>query len=571
MREITAELTARIAKHLQTIYGERGNELLPQIVQLVGDYADRIPSSRGPLWSERDMALITYGDQISEPSQPTLDTLRRFLSERRLEELFSIVHILPFCPYSSDDGFSVIDFRQVDSRLGDWPQLRQLSQHVDLMYDLVLNHISQQSEWFQRYLQGDPRYANWFIAVDPSTDLSQVTRPRSHPLLTPFATPQGERFVWTTFSADQIDLNYAEPAVLLEMLDILLMYAAHGARVIRLDAIAFLWKQIGTTCLHLPQTHAAVKLFRAALEAAAPHVLVLTETNVPHTENISYFGDGDEAHLVYNFSLPPLLFDAYVHGEATPLRNWLSALDAPRPGTTWFNFTASHDGIGVRPLEGLVDRDRRQRLVDATRQRGGEVGMRKLPSGELSPYELNITWRDAMRTPGGDDPYLVQRMLASQAFMLALQGLPATYFHALAGTPNDIEGRQQSGQPRSINRRKYHLGELNGLLSGDAIQSAIFRGYCELLALRKRQPAFHPDARQRVLETANPSVVAFERTSLDNDQSIIVAANFATSPQTWDSGNCDVSRGCHDLIADSEFDTAQPTLEPCQIVWLTTS
>ena len=563
-----AESAARIGNHLRTIYGDRADDLLPAVQQVVDRYTGRFPSRPEPLWCERDVALITYGDQVFEENRPTLASLRQFLVDHCLNDAFSIVHILPFCPYSSDDGFSVIDFRQIDQRLGDWSDLRQLGEHVDLMYDLVLNHISQHSEWFQGYLRGDDKFANWFHDIDPALDLSQVTRPRSHPLLTAFRTEAGQCHTWTTFSADQIDLNYTEPTLLLEMVDILLTYVANGARVIRLDAIAFLWKAIGTTCLHLEQTHAVVKLFRSVLEIVAPHVLLLTETNVPHSENISYFGDGDEAHMVYNFSLPPLLFDAYVNGDPSPLRSWLSRLEAPRPGTTWFNFTASHDGIGVRPLEGLVAQERLERLVQATRERGGEVSMRQMPSGELRPYELNITWRDAMRTPGPNDPLQVRRLLASQAFMLALQGVPAAYFHTLVGTPNDIRGMRESGHARRINRRKYGFEELGELVANDPAQSAIFDGYCQLLAIRKRQPAFHPDGAQRVLEGGDAAVVAFERTSPNREQTIVVVANFADTAKRVPAELVSAHGLRRDLIEGQEIAASQLTLQPCQIVWL---
>ena len=560
----------RIQKLLQMVYPNRSMELVPKIAALMEQHSD-LPGKDSPaeqLWSERDVVLITYGDQVSEPDRPTLATLDRFLSEYELDQAFSIVHFLPFCPYSSDDGFSVIDFRQIDERLGDWSDLRQIARRTDLMYDLVLNHVSQHSEWFQKFLAGDSRFSNWFHVVDPAEDLSQVTRPRSHPLLTPFQTSQGQRHIWTTFSDDQIDLNYGEPAVLLEMLDILLTYVARGARVIRLDAIAFLWKEIGTTCLHLKQTHAVVKLCRAVLDEVAPHVLLLTETNVPHIENVSYFGDGDEAHMVYNFSLPPLLFDACVNEDATPLKTWLSGLESPTPGTTWFNFTASHDGIGVRPLEGLVDDARFERLTESTRERGGLVSMRRLADGSQRPYELNITWCDAMRTPGGEDGHHLRRMLASQAFMLALQGVPAVYFHSLTGTPNDRAGVEQSGHARRINRRKFDFGELAGLLASNEEQSAIFNGYRKLLMLRRQQPAFHPDSLQRVIDVSDPALVAFERDDRRSGQRLLVVANFAGSPREFSVADSGPFASCRDLLDDTRFTAGSITLGPCQIRWL---
>ena len=157
------------------------------------------------------------------------------------------IHLLPFYPYSSDDGFSVIDYKQVNPALGTWDDVARVGQNFHLMFDGVINHISAQSAWFKAFLQDDPKYRDYFIVVEGEPDLSQVVRPRTLPLLTEFTTPSGAKKVWTTFSADQIDLNYANPEVLLDIIDVLLFYVAHGAELIRLDAIAYLWKEIGTT------------------------------------------------------------------------------------------------------------------------------------------------------------------------------------------------------------------------------------------------------------------------------------------------------------------------------------
>ncbi len=564
MSNSSAEGASKLENLLTAIYGGAASDILPQIMRLVEKYRPETPPEPRPMWDETDITLITYGDQISHPGEASLDTLGRFISQYDLAEGLSIVHILPFCPYSSDDGFSVIDFRAIDAHLGDWPNLEKLAEQVDLMYDLVLNHVSQHSDWFQGYLQGEEKYQGWFHAVDPSLDLSAVTRPRSHPLLTTFTAADGsDRAIWTTFSADQIDLNYSDPGLLLEMLDILLMYVDRGARIVRLDAIAFLWKEIGTTCLHLEKTHLVVKLMRCVVEMVAPQAILLTETNVPHPENISYFGDGDEAHMVYNFSLPPLLFDAYVQNEATPLADWLTNLQPPGAGKTWFNFTASHDGIGVRPLEGLVEGERFEQLVQATRDRGGKVSMRVLPNGDLRPYELNITWRAAMWDDDAEVDLNITRMLASQAFMLAVQGVPAPYFHSLVGSPNDIAGMKESGHNRRINRKKYTFEELTAELDKDTVQAAIFKQYQHLLKTRRGQKAFHPDATQRVVPTGNPAAVAFERTSVDGGQKILVVANFASTPVQL----TELPAG-RDLISGEQVDLTSTPLAPCQIVWL---
>ena len=277
---------------LDFLYGPQQGEIT---ARLVAERVDRFRAERQVReirsFDHTDSILITYGDQFRQEGLPPLRTLEAFCDEF-LQGLVPGVHILPFFPYSSDDGFSIIDYRQVDPNLGSWVEVERIARRYRLMADAVLNHCSREHAWFKAFLRGDPAYRDYFITVDPTEDLSQVVRPRALPLLTSFQTSHGEQHVWTTFSADQVDLNYANPDVLLEIVDVLLGYLAHGAQAIRLDAIAYLWKEIGTSCIHLPQTHRAVQFFRLLLDAAAPGAVLITETNVPHQDNVAYFGDG---------------------------------------------------------------------------------------------------------------------------------------------------------------------------------------------------------------------------------------------------------------------------------------
>lgn len=555
------ELGDRIRRRLEALYADEAAAVLRRLEALVDRFETTPPDDSAARWSERDVVLITYADQIRDESGTPLEALRRFLVDRGLTDALSIVHLLPFFPYSSDDGFAVIDYRQVDPDCGSWEDVAALHESFDLMYDLVLNHCSQRHEWFQRYLRCERPFDRYFIDVDPAVDLSGVTRPRSTPLLTPFETAAGVKHVWTTFSADQVDLNYAHPDVLIEMMDVFLDYVRRGARIVRLDAIAYLWKELGTPCIHLPQTHTVVKLMRNLLDAVAPGTILLTETNVPHEENVSYFGDGDEAHMVYQFSLPPLLLEAMLSGDAETLSRWLRDAPGFRPGTTVLNFTASHDGIGVRPLEGLIPAERFDRLVGAVRQRGGHVSTRRRPDGTDSPYELNITYFSALAPENRDDVDLhVRRFLTTQAVMLTLQGMPAVYFHSLVGTPNDDEGVADTGRARTINRRKFGRAELDALLSdASSPQRRVFDGYRELLRVRRSQPAFHPDAPQAVIDTGNPAVVAFTRGDAEYGPPVLVAANFSEAEQTIEvdprfssnllNGRCSVEAGRLTLCA----------------------
>ncbi len=359
----------KLKNHFEIIYGESMVEECMKRVRLHASKYNLWPAeeiSFHDVWTHEDHILITYGDMIQPKMGEPVSKLRKqhdFLKSH-LKSTVSTVHILPFFPSSSDDGFSVIDYRRVDEQLGGWDDIRELSKDFRLMGDLVINHISRYSEWFKKYLENQEPYKDFFIEVDPETDLSDVVRPRSTALLTPVHTTNGEKFVWSTFSDDQIDVNFANPDVLFEYLDIFFFYLSKGLSIIRLDAVAFLWKEIGTSCIHLEQTHEIVKLFRTLLDCFEPDATIITETNVPHKENISYFGDGDETHMVYQFSLPPLLLHAILTENAKYMTEWVKSLDILPDNCTYFNFTSSHDGIGVRPLEGLVPQEEFDWLVE---------------------------------------------------------------------------------------------------------------------------------------------------------------------------------------------------------------
>ena len=580
---LPAEIMQRIGERLAYLYGE---DLKPRLLERIALFAGRYGldtcpegACEGPLWDQTDAILITYGDMVRREGEAPLAVLHRFL-DAHLQDAISGVHVLPFFPYSSDDGFSVIDFRQVDPALGDWDQIRALGKRYRLMVDLVLNHCSRESAWFRNYTNGIAPERDYFIEVDPdeASGLDQVVRPRSLPLLTPTQTAYGERHLWTTFSSDQIDLNYANQDVLFEILDILLLYIYKGARIVRLDAIAYLWKELGTPCIHLPQTHQVVKLMRDLLEMLAPGVILLTETNVPHAENIAYFGDGDEARMVYQFSLPPLLLHALHTGNARYLHQWAAELAPPPPGCTWFNFTASHDGIGVRPLEGLIPPEELDALVTAVERRGGRVSTRTDASGREVPYELNITYFDALSDPGqAESERHIARFLCSQAIMLGLQGIPGIYFNSLVGGRNNQVGFRHTGRPRTLNRQKWDEAQLTQRLADTTgAGGRVFKQYRHLLQLRRAHSAFHPDAPQQVLDL-DEALFGFVRTAPDGGERLIALHNLSDRPQDLDLASrypdfagpvwCELIQGQR-LQGDAG---ARLHLAPYQTLWLTTA
>jgi len=575
VKHVSSAKLKTIRKRLANLYGvEEADTLLDRFFHMIGRYGVGVNRTNlsSKVISQKDAVLITYADMVSDGKAHPFSTLKEFCTAR-LKGAFSAIHILPFYPWTSDDGFSVVDYREVDKRYGNWDDVSRLSEEFELMFDLVLNHCSSKSPWFREYVSGIEPGSNYILEGDEEADLSSVVRPRASPLLTPYQTRKGERHVWTTFSADQVDLDWTSPDLLFEFLDIIMFYASLGCRILRLDAVAFLWKEIGTNCLHLPKTHEVIKLIRNFIEVVAPEVLILTETNVPHQENISYFGKGDEAHAVYQFSLPPLLLHGLLKGTAKHVTNWAAHLSPPPKGCHFLNFTASHDGIGVRPLEGILDTDEILSLADEVRGNGGHVSMRKLEDGSEFPYELNATYYGALSHK--KDPELgKKRFLCSQAVALAMKGIPAVYFHSLCATPNYTEGVKETGHNRTINRKKWKSEELVTLLEDEESNSGeIFEWYTRVLRRRASCPAFHPDASQKVIELGD-EIFAFERRSLDGSQVIICLFNFlpheVKSNQKQTLASYLSNGSVKDLISGGEFsfDNESFALRPYQALWL---
>lgn len=530
----------------------------------------RRPSNN--LWSEADAMVITYGNTISDGSHKPLDLLHDFL-ERNLKGAVNGVHILPFFPYTSDDGFAVTDYYKVDASLGDWPDIRRIGKDFHLMSDMVLNHVSSQGAWFNDYLQGKAPYDRFFKEASPEDDLSDVVRPRTTPLLREVDTASGPRHVWCTFSHDQVDLDFHNPEVLLEIIRILRFHIDQGVRTIRLDAVAFIWKEIGSPSIHLPQTHAIVKLMRVLADFAQEKVILLTETNVPKTENLSYFGRRDEAHMVYNFPLPPLVLHALLSGNVRYLRRWLRAMPPAPLGCAYFNFTASHDGIGMRPVEGILPTEEIAQIIDTVEEVGGLVSMRALAGGGQSVYEINCAYFDAMtKTFDGEDTLKIERFLCSQSIVMSLEGMPAFYLHSMIGTPNDHEAVTRRGMNRAINRHRWHYPALQDRLADpESDQARVLGELTRRLKIRARQAAFHPNATQLTLQL-DEQLLGVWRQSLDRRQSIFALHNVSAAAVDLDAYalNLIEDEEWYDLLSGEPIDAdGMIPMAPYQVRWIT--
>jgi len=568
------ELHTRVTEHLNQIYPEiKVDEFASKLIETMGlDKGYSEPARHKNHWSERDVAVITYADTFKREDEVPLKTLKQFLIQH-LKETISIVHVLPFFPYSSDDGFSVIDYTLVNDAHGDWDDIEAIANEFKLMSDLVINHCSSRGRWFEQLKLDKEPGKHYFFQANPVDDLSMVVRPRTNPLLKEVATTNGNRYVWCTFSHDQVDLDFSNPNVLLEFIKIIRLYLERGVKVFRLDAIAFLWKKVGTNCINLPETHEIVRLMRTLIEHHTNDAIIITETNIPNRENLSYFGNANEAHMVYNFPLPPLLLHTLLTGSSKHLKTWLMSMPPAMMGTTYFNFIASHDGIGLRPVEGLLSEDEIRSLVATEESFGACVSWRALDDGQNKPYEINITLYDALKgtEKNGTDKWQRQRFICAHTIMLALEGVPAFYIHSVLATKNDYEKYKNTNNNRAINRHNWDIDYLEKLLQSDTHHAIVFNELKHIVAIRKSQPAFHPNATQFTLQLGD-AICGVWRQSLNREQSIFAISNVTDQEQQimLSDINLIITDKWVDLLTDDmiDDDQAELFLKPYQTVWL---
>ncbi len=578
MSEIMDHLKQKVAHHLSVIYSDVTLDIttdtladeVMSIMRLDSEVCN--PVAHQNHWSQEDVILITYGDSIKTENQPPLQTLHGFLQDY-CKDVVTSVHILPFFPYSSDDGFSVINFSAVNESLGDWQDISSISDDYHLMADLVINHCSSRSLWFENFKLGREPGLDYFVTADPKDDIEQVVRPRTSPLLRETQTNEGIKHVWCTFSHDQVDLNFKNPEVLKEFIAIIRLYLDKGVKIFRLDAVAFLWKKLGTRCINLDQTHEVVRLIRTLVEHSSEHAMLITETNIPNRENLTYFGNANEAHCIYNFSLPPLLVNTLVTGNCKYLKQWMMSMPPAQNGTAYFNFIASHDGIGLRPAEGLLKDEELNTLINTMQSFGGRISWRATNGGVNKAYEINIALIDALQgTVKGPDKWGIDRFICAHAIMLSLEGIPGIYIHSLLGTGNDYEKVKHTNHNRSINRHQWDYEELVNQLGQEWTQHAqTYSRLKHLIKLRAEQPAFHPNATQFTLHLGD-QMFGFWRQSMDRRQSIFCINNISDEVinlSLSDINLISTDNWC-DLITGTVYDSIELGIEvqPYQTLWI---
>ena len=580
MSELDSKLD-ELRLSLREIYSEHSeqeiNSVWSQLLQILDQVRDMRVNDEfeiESIWDSSSVVLITYPDSIYRKDESTLKTLTEFV-KNRLGGLSSVIHVLPFLPSTSDGGFAVSNHEKIDDTFGNWNDLKDLSSKHKIMADLVLNHVSSSHPWVHQFIKSEDSGPSYIVSPSETNVWENVIRPRNTSLFTNINTKQGFKSVWTTFGPDQIDVDWRNPHIFLEFLKLLVRYITNGADWIRLDAIAFIWKEPYTTCLHLDPVHSIVKLLNKCLKIIKPSAVLITETNVPEKENLSYLIEGNEANLAYNFTLPPLLLEAIYTGKTDLLKSWLSTWKELPRHTSLLNFTSSHDGIGLRALEGIMDDQRIHNLLVESEKRGGLVSHRRLSNGDDQPYELNISWWSAMSNEGSDNTvFQFERFLLSQLFTLSIKGVPAFYLPSVLASPNDIDSFRKTGQRRDLNREKFEANQLLDVLKNfDSPASKNISYLTHIVKVRSRLKAFHPEASMKCISTNIANCIILQR-GLDEDSVYVIcnmSSNFlCISPLNQiNSLELTPEKRLLDNITGSYFNTDTFKLNPYQVVWLT--
>ncbi len=570
----------KIDKLLKTIYSnnttEEINFISNQLLQILDDFSEKSAYEEirdKERWNESHSVLITYADSIYKNGEATLKTLSELLS-KHFGSLSKVVHILPFLKSTSDGGFAVSSYDSLEEKFGVWDDLKSISKNHDLMADLVLNHVSSSHPWVQQFIKSqEPGISNVF-SPKQNLDWSNVVRPRSSSLFSQINTEDGPKQVWTTFGPDQIDLNWHNPKMTLEFLNLIITYLSNGIKWLRLDAVGFIWKESGTTCLHLPKAHSIVKLLRVLLNNLLDEGVLITETNVPQKENLSYLITDDEAHMAYNFPLPPLLLEAIITSRADILNSWIFDWPELPDDTTLFNFTASHDGVGLRALEGLMNEQRIKNLLINCEKRGGLVSHRRLSNGVDKPYELNISWWSAMEDSSRDAKrFQYERFILSQLLVMALKGVPAFYLPALLASENDIKSFSMTGQRRDLNREKFKSENLLAVLNNpESNANKNLKYLCNAMDIRSKLKQFHPCSVMKCLSKGRSDIVVIKRSK--GHETVFAIHNMTENKINYQLNDEDLPKiidndfNTHDFLTSTKYNYKNISLDPFQVIWL---
>ncbi len=526
----------KISSILKTIYKPSLNErdidhLKDQIIQIIKKF-NQNNSKKKLTISEKTSLVICYGDNINSNQKNSIQVFQNFF-KKNLKKYFNAIHFLPFYPSSSDSGFAVKDHYKIEKRIGSWSDIKKISKSSHVMADIVINHSSARGLWFKNFLKKKRPGKDYFLTVNSKFNTTKVVRPRDHKLLKKIDIFRKSDYLWRTFSTDQIDLDFKNPSVLLRFIKIMVHLVSNGVTIFRLDAIAYLWKKNGTNCINLKQTHEIVKLLRLISNLLNVETIIITETNLPEKENLSYFGKNDEANWIYNFSLPPLLIHAFLFENSSYLNKWSKKLPNAKFQNSYLNFIASHDGIGIRPTEGILNKESLNDFLKRLKKNGSKFSYRKVQNKSKKVYEANITVYDALKKSNTDPngKFFLERYIAAHAIMISFEGIPAVYFNSLFGKANDEAKYVITGNNRDVNRYKWSHKNITKKLSDKTSKQSIFyQNLGKLLEIKRKQKAFHPNAKRLNINLGS-KLFCFKRISLDKKQTIISITNCSSVDQ----------------------------------------
>ncbi len=563
----------KISSILRNIYKPSLNEkdidhLKNQIIQIIKKF-NQNNSKKKLAISEKTSLVICYGDNINSNQKSSIKVFQNFF-KKNLKKYFNAIHFLPFYPSSSDSGFAVKDHYKIEKRIGNWSDIKKISKNNHVMADIVINHSSARGLWFKNFLKKKRPGKDYFLTVNSKFNTSKVVRPRDHKLLKKIDIFNKSDYIWRTFSADQIDLDFNNPSVLLRFIKIMVHLVSNGVTIFRLDAIAYLWKKNGTNCINLKQTHEIVKLLRLISNLLNVETIIITETNLPEKENLSYFGKNDEANWIYNFSLPPLLIHAFLFENSSYLNKWSKNLPNTKFQNSYLNFIASHDGIGMRPTEGILNKRSLNNFLKRLKKNGSKFSYRKVQNKSRKVYEANITVFDALKKSDTDPngKFFLERYISAHAIMISFEGIPAIYFNSLFGKSNDEAKYVITGNNRDVNRFKWSYDNIiKKLKDKNSKQSIFFQNLGKLLEIKRKQKAFHPNAKRLNINLGS-KIFCYERISLDKKQTIICITNLSTKLQ-YIKINKNLIK-YRDLLGRKIFFTFDKKikLNPCQTIWL---
>lgn len=618
------QLKERLKLALQAVYGDSSATIYEKVVAIAEDFSKRRANSQGNGFkslSQKDMALICYADHVVSTEFSPIQTLGKVLKEYGISDKLPITHILPFYPWDTDRGFSVKDYYSVNPGYGTWEDIKELGTYTKLMFDFVANHASIENPLVQKALISDhisPEdseckeylpYKDFVISYTednkPSEeDLKQLSRPRNFPVLTKYRVVKndenrkvailgekkeeenvlGEGYVWTTFSRAklddgseetcQIDINYNNPNVFVESVKILLFYVEQSAKLVRLDAIGYIWKKIGSSSLHEPECHKILEALGSVLRIAAPEVITISEVNEPQVNAFTYIGNKEhpEADLAYQFSHFPLAVHAVLTEQSNFYQEWLKTISVF--GAHQFTTVlGSHDGIGMKPARGLLPEEELERLCKIlVEEHQGKPNFAVLPGGKKIIYEVCATPWCIINNPHTNENFdtQLQRYLAVTAMGLCIPGIPAIYWNGLFGMKNYLpEGGLDEN--RTVNREIFDYIALKDLLDNETSEiHRCFQAVKYLLATRAKEQAFHPHTKLTPVVNDSSQVVSCLLDYAAENSQILAVTNVAKQQCkiTLDSKDLPTNTSWIDLLSGNQYTIPNIELNAYQVCWL---